>query len=375
VQTTHSVTIGDARKMTGVADRSIDLVVTSPPYPMIQMWDNLFGHLDPAVTAALKQHRGMTAFELMHRVLDPVWLEVHRALKSGGIACINIGDAVRSVGNDFSLYPNHIRVLSYMLSIGFQALPMILWRKPTNAPTKFMGSGMMPPGAYVTLEHEHILILRKGAKRSFTLDNVQKRRQSSYFWEERNDWFSDIWLDLVGIKQHLAEKEVRQRSAAFPFELPFRLINMFSVMEDCVLDPFVGIGTTMAAAMVCGRNCIGYELDPDLCKFPQESINAAVYNGCRRLTDRLERHLDFVRRKTDAGHEFKHHNRFYGFPVMSRQETDLIIQKPASVLTVAENSLQVQYEFLRYDAEKQLVSSEYSRKNRKRPAQNRLFDD
>ena len=61
-----TVTIGDARKMTGVADRSIDLVVTSPPYPMIQMWDNLFGRLDPAVTAALKQHRGMAAFELMH---------------------------------------------------------------------------------------------------------------------------------------------------------------------------------------------------------------------------------------------------------------------------------------------------------------------
>ena len=375
MQTTHNVTIGDARKMTGVADLSIDLVVTSPPYPMIQMWDNLFGRLDPAVTAALKQHLGMAAFELMHRVLDPVWLEVHRVLKLGGIACINIGDAVRTVGSDFSLYPNHVRILSYMLSIGFHVLPMILWRKPTNAPTKFMGSGMMPPGAYVTLEHEHILILRKGAKRAFTKDHAQKRRQSAYFWEERNDWFSDIWLDLVGVMQNRADKDVRQRSAAFPFELPFRLINMFSVMEDCVLDPFIGIGTTMAAAMVSGRNCIGYELEPALWRSFRKGIPAVIDSGCRRLKDRLEKHLDFVRRKSAAGHMFKHRNKFYGFPVMSRQETELIIQKPASVLPVADNSLQVQHQFLRYDVKQQLEFSEKSIMHRKRPSQKRLFDD
>ena len=375
MQTTHYITIGDARKMTGVADGSVELVVTSPPYPMISMWDNLFGDLEPAVTEALKQRRGMAAFELMHAVLDPVWLEVHRVLKPGGIACINIGDAVRKIGKDFSLYPNHTRILSVMSSIGFQALPMILWRKPTNAPTKFMGSGMLPPGAYVTLEHEHILILRKGGKRPFTGEYAQKRRRSAYFWEERNDWFSDIWLNLIGVTQNLADKEVRQRSAAFPFELPFRLINMFSVMEDCVLDPFIGLGTTMAAAMVCGRNCIGYELEPAFVKFALERVPANVHGSCRRLAARLERHLDFVGKKTASGHEFKHRNRFYGFPVMSRQETELIIRKPASVLPVAENSLQVQYEFLRHDDGQQPVFSENSSVNRKRPSQFRLFDD
>ena len=65
------------------------------------------------------------------------------------------------------LYPNHSRILAAMLKTGFSALPLILWRKPTNAPNKFMGSGMLPAGAYVTLEHEYILILRKGSKREF----------------------------------------------------------------------------------------------------------------------------------------------------------------------------------------------------------------
>ena len=375
MQTTHHVIFGDARQMTGVADRSIDLVVTSPPYPMIQMWDKLFSRIEPAVGQALAHRRGMAAFELMHTALDPVWLEVQRVLKPGGMACINIGDAVRTIGDDFALYPNHSRILSRMLAIGFQALPLILWHKPTNAPAKFMGSGMLPPGAYVTLEHEHILILRKGSKRSFSEEGAKTRRQSAYFWEERNDWFSDIWMDLVGTTQNLADKEIRRRSAAFPFELPFRLINMFSLMEDTVLDPFIGVGTTMTAAMVCGRNCIGIELEPSLWKSIQESVPAAISNGCRRLTGRLERHLDFVRRKTAAGHEFKHRNRFYGFPVMTRQETELIIQKPISVLAGVENTLQVEHDFLTYDTGHRPVSFDNSIVNRKRPSQGRLFDD
>ena len=86
-------------------------------------------------------------------------------MKNGGIACINIGDATRTLNDVFCLYQNHTRIASSMLRIGFLSLPCILWRKQTNAPNKFMGSGMMPPGAYVTLEHEYVLILRKGNKK------------------------------------------------------------------------------------------------------------------------------------------------------------------------------------------------------------------
>ena len=125
-----------------------------------------------------------------------------------------------------------------------------------------MGSGMLPAGAYVTLEHEFILILRKGNKRNFVTEADKKRRkQSAFFWEERNLWFSDVWEDLKGTKQNNIAKEIRERSGAFPFELPYRIINMFSVKEDAILDPFLGTGTTMAAAMATGRNSIGVEID------------------------------------------------------------------------------------------------------------------
>jgi hypothetical protein len=227
----------------------------------------------------------------------------------------------------------------------------------------------------VTLEHEYILILRKGSKRTFTGQEAKKRRRSTYFWEERNDWFSDMWIDLVGVTQNLTHKEARKRSAAFPFELPFRLINMFSVLEDVVLDPFLGIGTTMAAAMVCGRNSIGYELEPILWKFLLESVPAVATNGSRRLSSRLRRHLDFVRQKTDAGHEFKYRNRFYGFPVMTRQEIELVFQHPKAVCQIAENTLQVDYDTLKYDPSHRYVPQISKGFRLQRLSQGRLFDD
>jgi modification methylase len=76
---------------------------------------------------------------------------MYRILIPGGIMCINIGDTTKTIDNKFCLYSNHSRILTHCLSLGFDNLPNIIWRKQTNAPNKFMGSGMLPVGAYVTL--------------------------------------------------------------------------------------------------------------------------------------------------------------------------------------------------------------------------------
>ena len=81
--------------MRSLADSSLDLVVTSPPYPMIAMWDELFCRSSRAVRNALAAEDGERAFELMHKRLDAVWDECYRTLREGGIICINIGDATR----------------------------------------------------------------------------------------------------------------------------------------------------------------------------------------------------------------------------------------------------------------------------------------
>lgn len=342
--TRHQIMFQDSKNLENIPDESVDLVVTSPPYPMIEMWDEMFSVQDPKVSDVLKTKNGSRAFELMHNVLDSVWKEIHRVLKKGAIACINIGDATRTINDNFTLYQNHTRIMHCLLKLGFNPLPAILWRKQTNAPNKFMGSGMLPPGAYVTLEHEYILILRKGRKREFETDQEkQLRRESAFFWEERNVWFSDVWMDLKGTSQNLFDVKVRKRSGAFPFELAYRLINMFSIKGDAVLDPFLGIGTTMYAAMAAGRNSVGIEVDENL-KGPIGSrIDSIVSYSNMCIQTRLEKHLQFVEDSFETRGGFKYLNDPYGFPVITRQEIDLILNPLQSVKIKDATSFEIAY--------------------------------
>lgn len=316
--------------MDPVPGSSVELVVTSPPYPMIEMWDESFARQSTDVDSALEKSKGFTAFECMHRILDSVWDEVVRVLKPGGLACINIGDAVRKIGGSFCLYPNHARILSSMQAKGLFPLPAVIWRKQTNAPNKFMGSGMLPAGAYVTLEHEYVLIMRKGGKREFKLPREKEaRRRSALFWEERNLWFSDIWTDLKGARQRTSGNPARNRSGAFPFELPYRLINMYSVAGDTVLDPFAGSGTTMFAAMASARSFIGFEIEEEFVRSAAGAAPEMAEAGGRVVSGRLARHEEFVKKRLSEGREIKYTSRVYGFPVMTRQETDICLYRPA----------------------------------------------
>jgi DNA modification methylase len=254
MQSFHQLFCADSRQMEKIDDKSVQLIVTSPPYPMIAMWDEQFSAHDTEVAAALERNEGLQAWEAMHRQLDRTWAECARVLQEGGFMCVNIGDAARSIDGEFRMYGNHSRIISSLQSFGLCMLPLILWRKQTNAPNKFMGSGMLPAGAYVTLEHEYVLIFRKGGKRSFQSEAArQNRRRSALLWEERNRWFSDVW-DFKGSRQQ--HSGPRARSGAFPFELAYRLIHMYSVQKDVVLDPFAGTGTTLLAAMAGGRHSI-----------------------------------------------------------------------------------------------------------------------
>jgi len=331
-ETTHRIYLEAAQDMGRLGDATVDLVVTSPPYPMIEMWDSVFSAQSPSVSDALARDPAQ-AFELMHLELDKVWKECFRLLKDGGFMCVNIGDATRTINKDFQLYNNHSRVVSACNRIGFVNLPNIMWRKQTNAPNKFMGSGMLPCGAYVTLEHEWILIFRKGGKRAYNSESEKAlRRCSAFFWEERNKWFSDLW-DIKGTKQTIPNSRTRERNASFPIEIPFRLINMYSQMGDTVLDPFLGLGTTTAAAMMSNRNSIGFEIDSGL----ESSINdfiigVSVDSMCGVIRNRFENHKVFAKERMDSGKDVKYRNKGLDCPVMTSQETDIVLTMPNKVV-------------------------------------------
>jgi len=341
LSTRHDIVIGKAQKMNWIKDRSIHLVVTSPPYPMIEMWDDILSNQHSAIRKALRTNQGQTAFELMHLELDKVWSEIDRVLVPGGFVCINIGDAARTIDKEFALFPNHSRIIQAFQSLGFSNLPNIIWRKQTNAPNKFMGSGMLPAGAYVTLEHEWILIFRKGSKRVFVGEaEKQLRKESAFFWEERNSWFSDLW-DLKGVRQKMDGSPSRSRSAAFPFEIPYRLINMYSLKGDTVLDPFLGTGTTTVSALVTQRNSIGIEIDPLLVKVLTEGFEITDVKLLNQLTlDRIEQHRSFIdqRTKDQTKMDLKHFNNNLNLPVMTLQETEMILSFIKQIDRVSTNT-------------------------------------
>lgn len=330
--TSHQLVFKDARNLSSIRDNSVHLVVTSPPYPMIKMWDDIYSLQNEQIQQALERGEGKDAFELMHSLLDAVWEEIDRILAPGGICCINIGDATRSFDGQFALYPNHQRVQQTLLTRDYHCLPSTIWRKVTNAPNKFMGSGMMPPSAYVTLEHEWILFFRKNGRRPFETESEKSNRlASAYFWEERNIWFNDLW-QLQGTTQNINLSSTRRsRSGAFPFEIPYRLINMYSVKGDTVLDPFLGTGTTMFAAMASERNSIGVEVDESLQKVLLAQISTEKVLALNRYTNqRIEQHIQFVR---DFDKPLKHFNSNHDFEVVTRQEKQLKLRFIESLQT------------------------------------------
>ncbi|SFG42832.1 DNA modification methylase [Halopelagius inordinatus] len=369
MESRHRVVVGDAREM-DVEDDAVELVVTSPPYPMIEMWDDQFAALSADAAEALDGDDGDAAFDAMHEVLAEVWREVKRVLVPGGIACVNVGDATRKVDDSFRVYQNHARVIEAFADLGFEPLPDVLWRKPTNSSAKFMGSGMIPPNAYVTLEHEYVLVFRNGSRSRDFEPGDPARYESAYFWEERNRWFSDVWTDVTGTSQSVesdrsdgksvgssgAERangtvaegaetvgDVRERSAAYPFTVPYRLINMYSVYGDTVLDPFWGTGTTSLAAMVAGRNSVGVELERAFVDaFDRRAADAPELSR-DVVGRRLDDHRAFVERRREEGETFDYDSERYDFPVTTKQERSLSLYVVGDV-TETEEGYRVRHE-------------------------------
>ena len=318
--TQHKIITANSNKMDFIADGSVNLIVTSPPYPMIEMWDELFISQDSSIKNDLDEGKGYDSFNKMHSLLNNTLKECDRVLAEHGFICINIGDATRTLNGEFQLYSNHSKIIEFFSSLGYSVLPDILWRKPSNSPNKFMGSGMYPAGAYVTYEHEYVLIFRKGGKRTFKGKEKEYRQKSAYFWEERNIWFSDLW-EIKGTSQILNNVSVRNRNASFPFEIPYRLVNMYSAENDTVLDPFCGLGTTNLACIVSGRNSIGVEINSEISDLARERLNVQKEDINKIIRSRISSHISFIESLSEEKKEKCYMNENHKFLVKTKQET------------------------------------------------------
>jgi DNA modification methylase/endonuclease YncB( thermonuclease family) len=256
MQTTHTIINGDCRKMYLLNDKSVHLIITSPPYWQLKDYgsDDQIGFND--------------SYETYINHLNLVWKECFRVLKDGCRLCVNIGDQfARSVYyGRYKVIPIHSEIIRFCESIGFDFMGQIIWQKATTMNTTgggaVMGSFPYPRNGIVKLDFEYILLFKKqGIAPKPTKEQKENAAMTN---EEWNTYFNGHWY-FNGTKQD-------KHLAMFPLELPKRLIKMFSFPGEWVLDPFMGSGTTALAARRLQRNSVGYEINPDFIPLIKDKI-------------------------------------------------------------------------------------------------------
>ncbi len=250
--TAHEMRRADARELSFLADESVHLVLTSPPYWTLKQYNQ-----SDAQLGSVEDYGSFLA------EIDRVWSHCYRALVPGGRLVCVVGDVClsrRKNNGRHTVVPLHASIQEHCREMGFDNLAPIIWHKIANASLEAAGNGggflgkPYEPNAVIKNDIEFILMQRKpGGYRS---PGFLERVFSVIPDHLHKLWFRQIWTDVRGAS-------TRNHPAPFPIELATRLIRMFSFVGDTVLDPFLGSGTTALAAWRTGRNSVGVEVDGD----------------------------------------------------------------------------------------------------------------
>lgn len=297
IQTRHRIIRGDSRCMIELQDKSVHLVITSPPYWQLKDYgtDEQVGFND--------------SYEDYINNLNLVWKECYRVLGNGCRLCVNIGDQfARSVYyGRYKVIPIRTEIIKFCESIGFDYMGAIIWQKKTTTNTtggaSIMGSFPFPRNGILSIDYEFILLFKKLGV--FTRPDKTSKDQSRMTKEEWKEYFAGHW-NFGGAKQdgHIA---------MFPEELPKRLIKMFSFVGDIILDPFLGSGTTSLAAGNLNRNSIGYEINNDFIPFIEEKLQVnqmAIFGTKYEFVVQKKIKIDFKKEIKKLPYVFKDFHAF-----------------------------------------------------------------
>lgn len=265
MSTEHLLILGNSMSMQEIEDESVHLTVTSPPY-----FNAPFDYKD--LFKSYGQYLG---------VIRKVAKETFRVLKEGRIVVLNIDDMLVN-SQKFPIVADATRIFT---DAGFRYRDRIIWKKPDGYLRISRRSGVLLQNPYPMYFYpdnllESIIIFQKG---KFDYKSISKevREKSKISKKEFTDnkWYMTLWEMTNVLPGSTLEKDI----AAFPEELPFRAIKLFSYIGETVLDPFVGSGTTMKVARDLGRNSIGIEIKESLAPIIIKKLGfegqMAIYNS------------------------------------------------------------------------------------------------
>lgn len=271
METWHRIIIGDCVDMKEIPDNSINLMVTSPPYYNAPFdYPDLFPNYDEFL-----------------RLIQDFAKELYRVLAPGRIATY-VTDDMLVKGEK---YPVVADITKIMIKAGFRYRDRIVWRKPEGYIRISRRSGVMlqnpyPMYFYPDNTQESILIFQKGKFNYQYIKDLDPdtKEASKIDIEEyqKSKWYLATW-DVTNVLPLPGRPE--EGVAAFPEELPRRLIKLFTFVGETILDPFLGSGTTVKVARGLGRNSYSYEVDQELLPSIKSKLN---YNQLDLDSNRIE---------------------------------------------------------------------------------------
>ena len=227
-------------------DESIDLVVTSPPYNVSKDYGKYKDNRD---------------YESYLDWLDVVWDECYRILRTGGRICINLNNTGRN-----PVYPTAcdvvVRIRKKWFLMGF-----IVWDKQTCLSNTAWGSWLRPSAPSLRGRQEYIIVAGKGGK-FFKKQNVVVDKN----WDKKD--FLKYTLEIWSFSPETRKQY--KNPCPFPEELPKRCIKLFTYLNDIILDPFVGSGTTCVVAQKLGRRWIGIDISSEYCNIARQRLSETL---------------------------------------------------------------------------------------------------
>ncbi|MDH2905316.1 MAG: DNA methyltransferase [Methanomassiliicoccales archaeon] len=260
--TLQRIIASDSRAMSKIADGSVNLAITSPPYFDTKMYSG-----EGTVDGDLGNVHDLD--EWLFRI-GMVWAEVFRVLQPGRKFFLNIMNLPLRTGGSFRTLNLAGKSIDLCEAVGFVFRRDIVWQK-TNSVRAHFGTYPYPGGILINNAHEFILEFEKPAPRGY-----RKYSHVGSAEKEKSILDKDFWIALKKSDVWLMNPERsgtgRKHVAPFSIELPSRLVKAYSYVGETVLDPFAGSGTTLAASAMLGRNGIGYDINPSFVRQAYERL-------------------------------------------------------------------------------------------------------